>query len=620
MASDQNANATGSGASRQAPVDQFSVGASSLRQGTETGPPSPHPHNPFSVSAPERRGGGQRGTPHRGRGNWFRGGSHHRGGRGQRGVPHRGRVNWFGGERRGHNTANENMRGTDTRLQQRVLGKRTRDDSQSEEGDVGSLMKRVNFTGQATSRRLESDQVVVERGVFGDITRVKAADPNGPKHFSMSSIMTPGATDVIFNARQIEGWNAVMDTTRGYLDQGFEDFSLTIKPLAARRSNWDRFDERNDGSNARVIEELSDDSDSESLRCEACEATSHQTKNCPIPSNFGDTIIDPFCNLSIKAQAKGNKDHHSLDGKRATHPRYKGVLLYCPMLIAFERREVANYLVRLFGTLVEGRRRMPPIRVFKEEYCFIKIAIDVSDAYCKGEMPRALGGVWPYTKQDALKYRHMLTEFDMRRWEAMPKGELEGMDWQVIKREYEAGRIPKQIHVSKPEPVFAGPMDHTGDVHMEDVQETDMAGRSNVTATSTKATVGGHTGGILDELSGKLGGDQSDAGRTEATATSTKVIVGAHTGGILDELGGKLGGDPSDAGSSSMPVPTGDGGDALAKQQTLDAVIDQAFPTGTPEEHSDEGLTEMLANEPDGEAYSEVDEIGYSDDEGISKK
>lgn len=29
-----------------------------------------------------------------------------------------------------------------------------------------------------------------------------------------------------------------------------------------------------------------------------------------------DTVVDPFCNLSIKAQARGDKDRHSLDGKR----------------------------------------------------------------------------------------------------------------------------------------------------------------------------------------------------------------------------------------------------------------------------------------------------------------
>lgn len=132
-------------------------------------------------------------------------------------------------------------------------------------------------------------------------------------------------------------------------------------------------------------------------------------------------------------------------------------MLYCPTLISFERDETVQSAARLFNTLVVNRRRMPPFRVFKEKYCFIQIAILASHEHCEGQMPRALEGVWPYTKQDALRHRNSLRDFDKLGWQGMPKGELEGMDWEEIKREYRAGRIPKQIHGGRHEPVFAGP-------------------------------------------------------------------------------------------------------------------------------------------------------------------
>lgn len=96
---------------------------------------------------------------------------------------------------------------------QPVLGKRTRDESQAEEAGMGSAIKRMNITGQATTQRLNPDQVDVERNIFGEIVGLQASDPNGARNFSVSSLTEPGATDVVFHPREREGWNTVADVT-----------------------------------------------------------------------------------------------------------------------------------------------------------------------------------------------------------------------------------------------------------------------------------------------------------------------------------------------------------------------------------------------------------------------
>lgn len=394
------------------------------------------------------------------------------------------------GQRCGHGAANEDMLGGHDRSQ-RVSGKRTRDESQAEEDDIGSATKRAKVTGQATSPRPEPDEADYKQ--LADMMVARVRDPNPPNKFSLPDQTTEWRTVITAKAIKMDEWNILADVGRSYLERGFNTVIATIKPMAVQHDDgWSQkergcdtlivtmkpmavqHDDRRsqkekpmaahdtrrrqygkpmDPTNARVINEPSSSEDSESALCEACEATSHETKDCPIPSYDGDTVVDPFCNLSIKAQEKGDTTHHSLDGKRATHPQHKETLLYCPTLISFERAEGTFAVVKLFNTLVVNRRRMPPIRVFKDQYCFIQIAIFASDYYCGGEMPRALEGVWPYTKQDALKHRFSFKSFDKLGWRGMPKGELEGMDWEEIKREYRAGRIPKQIHCGRREPV-----------------------------------------------------------------------------------------------------------------------------------------------------------------------
>ncbi|KAK7747276.1 hypothetical protein SLS53_001529 [Cytospora paraplurivora] len=336
-----------------------------------------------------------------------------------------------------------------------VVGKRTRVESQNAGSEMVSGIKRVNanVSGPALSTRLTTEDVNVERNIFGAIAAVDTKDPRGSKNFSMPSLTETGATDVILNPSQRDGWNSVADVTRKLVEQGHDRIKMTIKPLARRPApfsvgKYGRKPVPNNpevpfGERRRVVE-LDDDAPSELIHCEACRANSHETKHCPIPTHAGDTVADPLCNHSVRAREKGDK-RHSFDSRKAARSDDLE-WLYCPVLIDYEKGEVDGILARLFDALVIDRRHMPPIRVFKEEYCMIRITIDFSDRHCQGRMPDAMLGAWPYTKQDALKYKDDLQRFDLVGWLNMPIGQLEEMDFQKIKRQYRDGRIPKQIY------------------------------------------------------------------------------------------------------------------------------------------------------------------------------
>lgn len=240
------------------------------------------------------------------------------------------------------------------------------------------------------------------------------------------------------------------------VEQGHDRTKMAIKPLASepRPFSVSMFGRKPLIRNAvvpfgerRRVEKLDEDAPSESIQCEACEANTHETRHCSTTTIAGDTIIDPFCNHSVKAQEKGD-ERHSFDSRTPPSPE-STEWLYCPVLVEHERGEVGGALVRLFNTLVVDRIRMPPIRVFKEEYCFVRITIEISDRNCQGAMPNPMGGVWPYTKQDALQSKDQLGQFDLVGWEEMPKGQLERTDFQEIKKQYREGRIPKQIRHSR---------------------------------------------------------------------------------------------------------------------------------------------------------------------------
>lgn len=341
-----------------------------------------------------------------------------------------------------------------------IPDERTRNERQEEEPAMGSTQKHGNLTGQPTSKVLTGDQVTVDRGILGETLDVRPSDPRGPENFIMPSSQTLGAMDVVMNPSSVEGLNAFQDVTPHYRARGFRKLLVTVQPLGVPCVEDLRGVNR-DSSGACVIAELADDADTKPTRCEACKATSHGTEGCPIPSRFGDTTIDPFCGHSVKAITKGDKTRHPLDGNRGSDPMHKDKMSYCPRLIALERQQVTHSLLKIFIVLVVDRRRMPPLRVARERYCFIKVTLDVSELWCDGEMPGRLEGAWPYTMQDALKHRSALDKFDALGWTRMPKGELEDMHWATIRREYEAGRIPKQFLAAKSQRVVVGPVANT---------------------------------------------------------------------------------------------------------------------------------------------------------------
>ncbi|KAG8158255.1 hypothetical protein KVR01_012016 [Diaporthe batatas] len=187
------------------------------------------------------------------------------------------------------------------------------------------------------------------------------------------------------------------------------------------------------------------------LRCKACGSHRHSTKNCHVPASGGAVVICPFHDCSARDGQK--PAGHTLDGLAHSNARY------CPLVTIYraahrmnDRGRLRYMLPQMFGELVLGRKRKPCCRVFNAELCPIRIAIEFSRAFCNGQMPSGLQGVWPYTKRDVMRHaiRSKLGQYDTLGWEGMPPGELEGKSWEQIKREYALGLIPPQIqYVSK---------------------------------------------------------------------------------------------------------------------------------------------------------------------------
>lgn len=167
---------------------------------------------------------------------------------------------------------------------------------------------------------------------FGDLLHVRPSNATRSRAFVMPSSTTQGATDIIMNTSDPAGWKANMDVAQMYYNQGFGDMMITWRPIVEQQGRLQTPYEKEDHSNAPMIEELDDDAQEE-LWCEACKTNIHETRDCPVPSHDGSTAIDLFCNFSIKSQEKGDKIRHTLDGLRALHPSHRNRSLYCNVLI-----------------------------------------------------------------------------------------------------------------------------------------------------------------------------------------------------------------------------------------------------------------------------------------------
>lgn len=180
------------------------------------------------------------------------------------------------------------------------------------------------------------------------------------------------------------------------------------------------------------------------LSCDICHQDgTHSTGRCAMVTSekHGDTNTDPFCDFSSsRAHDRHGNPTHGL--QRSRDVGAPGVHIACARLAAKWEQGSLSVFFQMF---VIERRRMAPLLVYTKDLCFIRFAILYSDAFCQGEMPQALEGMWPYTKADAIKYKDQLRRFYEIGMESMPAGELEGLTMAEIRARYDRrGGIPPQ--------------------------------------------------------------------------------------------------------------------------------------------------------------------------------
>lgn len=167
---------------------------------------------------------------------------------------------------------------------------------------------------------------------------------------------------------------------------------------------------------------------------------SHSTGRCAMVTSLvhGDTNTDPFCGLSANSnRSRPGQQLHALQGPQKG--RFK---IACPRLNTLW----GDYgLYAVWKKLVVDRRRMPPLAVYTEEFCFVELTIRFAEIRNGNRLPPEMEGIWPYTKADAVKYQKECDRFWEIGMENMPPGELEGLTMGEIRQAYGAGRIVAQV-------------------------------------------------------------------------------------------------------------------------------------------------------------------------------
>jgi hypothetical protein len=235
------------------------------------------------------------------------------------------------------------------------------------------------------------------------------------------------------------------------------------------------------------------------LTCDICHRVgSHSTGRCAVVTSLthGDTTTDPFCDQSSGiTRSRPGQQPHALQG-----PQKGKFRIACPVL----DRHFQNYEVWIvWHTLVVERRRMPPLAVQTQDFCFVDLTIRWSQSMNGGKLPPEMDGIWPYTKADAVKYEKECNRFWEIGMENMPPGELKGLTMDEIRQAYRDGRLMSQIrwnaadtkkkallparveYGNGPEKAAKQPgtVDGSGDTVMGD--EPSVAGTSNSVAAAT---------------------------------------------------------------------------------------------------------------------------------------
>ncbi|POS80474.1 hypothetical protein DHEL01_v201112 [Diaporthe helianthi] len=291
-----------------------------------------------------------------------------------------------------------------------------------------------------------ASEVSKEVDMWGRPARFEAKD----KSKKGQPLVTPstsqfGAMDIAFNTKDADGHAIVCNALKAIDQVGAEKALVTVQGIYSntRENDVYRSSHQPPLDYDDIAHLVQDDTASVMStattskvgnECLVCGNKKHPTKSCHKPSRDGTTVICPFHNTSARVGG------HNLDG----HDRKVGKG-YCTVLMDFENStvdpssdEYKRRLGQLFDKLVQNRRRMPVVRVVKSMYCPINIAIEYSNAWHDGAMPPELKGAWPYTKND-LRNKDLVEKLNSRarhNWMKMPPGELEGMSWEHIKKEY----------------------------------------------------------------------------------------------------------------------------------------------------------------------------------------
>lgn len=313
------------------------------------------------------------------------------------------------------------------------------------------------------------DAAVAHGGTFVGNTNERPASEEGELLDSMS----PGAVEVDaagmgMEPAYVKSEQASAGRMRNLAGENYRNVASTRAPMMdgpwARPRN-DSMDRSVHGAYRQTQSGFSPGANG--MECRACGSQCHKTKECHVPSSDGTVVICPFHNYTVRDQA-AKQDHtrnqdHSLDGHRDYAPadRVK-IPLYCETVMKYKAAvrdghtpKIRKMLFELFRELVINRRRKPCCRVVNRVVCPINLTIQYSVAFCRGQMPVELEGMWPYTMRDATNPAIIaeLELFDELGRERMPPGELEEMSWEQIKSEYARGKIPPQIH-SKQRPLY----------------------------------------------------------------------------------------------------------------------------------------------------------------------
>lgn len=206
--------------------------------------------------------------------------------------------------------------------------------------------------------------------------------------------------------------------------------------------------------------------------CRNCESSKHRTGDCPVPNMFhGDTAVDNFCDRKFSEGGDMARDNHPLDSKRSANPRL-AVFGCSKMIQHFEHHDIST----LFKHLVLARLRKPALRVRRDDFCFFHIVDEYSVKFCNGLLPPEMGGKWPYTKSDAIKYSEELKRFDEIGLDNMPRGELEGMHMVHIREALRHGRVKRQVYSVRPggDTIKVGPRQTPVDLVVPRVASSDL--------------------------------------------------------------------------------------------------------------------------------------------------